>query len=284
MWKPSLALFGTVLLGSPAVAQLEITCSLPGTFVDISATGTALGLADEGVVEITPGFDLTATLFAGDGSGRVWVANNGAVGFLGDDGTAGAFWLNTTLPNFGLFGGAHGTPQALAAYWDDLDADTGDVYHETIGAAGSRVLIIQWQDRPHYSGDAVIDGDEATLQVQIFEDASAGTGYAQLIYQDVDFLDPEFDEGASATVGYQAGGIENDVQWSFNTPGSVQAGDVLTLRRVGDANGDGVVNVSDFLLLLAEWGPCAACDCAADFDGDGEVSVTDFLLLLTSWG
>ncbi|MHC4129015.1 MAG: hypothetical protein ACYS1E_14450 [Planctomycetota bacterium] len=285
MQKPCLALIGAALAGSPAAAQLEITSSLPGAFTDISATGSSLNLADEGVVEITPGFDLTATLFAGDGSGRVWVSNNGAVGFLGDGGSSGAFYLNTTLPNFGLFGGSHGAPQALAAYWDDLDADTGDVYHETVGAAGSRVLIIQWQDRPHYSGDPVIDGDEATFQVQIFEDASAGFGYAQLIYQDVDFLDPAFDEGASATIGYQAGGLENDVQWSFDTPGSVQAGDVLTLRRVGDANGDGVVNVTDFLDLLAGWGPCPDCDaCAADFDGTCGVSVNDFLLLLACWG
>ena len=65
----------------------------------------------------------------------------------------------------------------------------------------------------------------------------------------------------------------------------MRAGDVLTLRRVGDANGDGVVNVTDFLDLLAGWGPCADCDdCAADFDGTCGVSVNDFLLLLSCWG
>jgi hypothetical protein len=284
MRRSCLALFGSLLVASPAVAQLEMTCSLPGTFVDISSTGTALGLADEGVVEIPAGFDLTTTLFAGDGSGRVWVSNNGAVGFLGDGGSAGAFFLNTALPNFGLFGGVHGTPQSLPVYWDDLDADTGDVYYETVGTAGSRVLIIQWQDRPHYSGDPVLDGNETTFQVQIFEDASAGTGYAQFLYQDVDFQDPALDEGASATIGYQADGHQNDVQWSFDTPGSVQAGDVLTLRRVGDSNGDGVIDVTDFLLMLGTWGPCIdCCACTSDFDDDCEVGITDFLLLLAWW-
>jgi hypothetical protein len=285
MWRPGLALFGILLVASTAAAQLETTCSLAGSFIDISTTGTGLGLGDDGVVEIPPGFDLTATLFAGDGSGRIWVSNNGAVGFLGDGGSVGAFYLNTTLPNFGLFGGAHGTPQALALYWDDFDSDTGDVYYETVGAAGSRVLVIQWQDRPHYPGDAVIDGDEATFQVQIFEDASSGSGYAQFIFQDVDFQDPALDEGASSTIGYQAGGIENDVQWSFNTPGAVGAGDVLTLRRIGDSNGDGTVDILDFLLMLGTWGPCAdCCACASDFDDDCEVSITDFLLLLAWWG
>ncbi|MHC4080816.1 MAG: right-handed parallel beta-helix repeat-containing protein [Planctomycetota bacterium] len=48
---------------------------------------------------------------------------------------------------------------------------------------------------------------------------------------------------------------------------------------------DGNVNVQDFLMLLADWGPCAACDiCPADFDGDCMVGVTDFLLLLANWG
>jgi hypothetical protein len=48
---------------------------------------------------------------------------------------------------------------------------------------------------------------------------------------------------------------------------------------------DGNVNVQDFLMLLADWGPCADCDnCPADFDGDCEVGVTDFLILLAKWG
>ncbi|MHC4218325.1 MAG: dockerin type I domain-containing protein, partial [Planctomycetota bacterium] len=55
---------------------------------------------------------------------------------------------------------------------------------------------------------------------------------------------------------------------------------------VGDINGDGLVDVSDFLLLLAAWGPCPdPCPptCAADLDGDCAVTVTDFLLLLANW-
>jgi len=51
---------------------------------------------------------------------------------------------------------------------------------------------------------------------------------------------------------------------------------------LGDLDGDGVVGVTDFLLLLAVWGPCPGC--AEDLDGDGTVGVTDFLLLLAAWG
>ena len=52
----------------------------------------------------------------------------------------------------------------------------------------------------------------------------------------------------------------------------------------GDINGDGVVNIEDFLALIAAWGPCGDCnDCPADFDGDCMVGVTDFLILLENW-
>ena len=37
----------------------------------------------------------------------------------------------------------------------------------------------------------------------------------------------------------------------------------------GDLNGDGVVGVADFLILLGSWGPCPDCnDCPADIDGN----------------
>jgi len=49
-----------------------------------------------------------------------------------------------------------------------------------------------------------------------------------------------------------------------------------------DLNGDGVVNVSDLLILLGAWGPCADCD--EDLNGDGVVNVSDLLILLGAWG
>jgi hypothetical protein len=52
-----------------------------------------------------------------------------------------------------------------------------------------------------------------------------------------------------------------------------------------DLNCDGVVDVSDLLLLLAAWGPCPENqDCPGDLDGDGAVDVSDLLILLANWG
>jgi hypothetical protein len=66
------------------------------------------------------------------------------------------------------------------------------------------------------------------------------------------------------------------------------AGGPATIRIVplGDLNGDGVVGINDFLLLLGAWGPCPdpPAPCPADLDGDGTVGVLDFLILLANWG
>ncbi len=55
--------------------------------------------------------------------------------------------------------------------------------------------------------------------------------------------------------------------------------------RLGDLDGDGVVGITDFLMLLGEWGPCADCgSCSADLVGDCNVGITDLLALLSNWG
>ena len=52
---------------------------------------------------------------------------------------------------------------------------------------------------------------------------------------------------------------------------------------LADFDQDGVVDVSDFLILLGFWGPCPP-QCLGDIDGDGTVGILDFLLLLGYWG
>jgi DNA-binding beta-propeller fold protein YncE len=55
---------------------------------------------------------------------------------------------------------------------------------------------------------------------------------------------------------------------------------------IGDLDGDGSVSVTDFLAMLARWGPCPdpPDPCPADLDGDGTVDYDDFVILLANWG
>ena len=52
--------------------------------------------------------------------------------------------------------------------------------------------------------------------------------------------------------------------------------------RSTDLNGDSVVDVSDLLMLLGQWG---VNECAiGDLNGDGAIDVSDLLVLLGDWG
>ncbi|MHC5028121.1 MAG: dockerin type I domain-containing protein [Planctomycetota bacterium] len=49
----------------------------------------------------------------------------------------------------------------------------------------------------------------------------------------------------------------------------------------GDVTGDGVVDVSDLVEVIVNWGPC--CGCAADVNADGTVDVTDLVEVIVNW-
>jgi hypothetical protein len=51
---------------------------------------------------------------------------------------------------------------------------------------------------------------------------------------------------------------------------------------LGDANGDGAVNVDDLLLVINSWGTCPV-RCAADMTGDGVVDQGDLEVVLFNW-
>ncbi len=124
----------------------------PGQFIDISMTGTALGLTDDGEATIT-----TTVGNAAFPAGSVTVANNGGIiAAAGED----LATMNTILPNSAW-------PTALLPLWDDIDADTGDVYWQETQVDGTDTLIVQWNDRPRFSNIG-----SATFQVQVFASGS----------------------------------------------------------------------------------------------------------------
>ncbi len=257
----------------------EVSSTEPAVlgYQSISATGLALDLDDDGVATID--LPLTFSFFP---STFVNVSNNGAMSFGGDPALD---YVNQRIPDPFAFSGG----QALFVFWDDMDSDTGNVYFEIIGAAPNRTLIVEWFNRPHYQGDTILDGDEATFQIQVFE-TPIGRTVAQFLYQDVDFQNPAYNNGASASIGYQQNG-KAGVEFSFDTAGAVTAGAVLTIRapqaktscRVGDTNCDGGINFDDIgsfvVALTGETGYASAfpaCDfLLSDASGNGLVDFDD---------
>ena len=259
-------------------------------WVEIAGTGTPLNLSSDGVAEVPLPF--ANALFR---TGPVMVGNDGAISFYGPP------WLpywNSPIPSGALFGGE----PVLAPLWDDLGARTGNVFWQTTGTPPERTFIVEWYNRPYDPGDYVLDGDEVTFQVQVFETAVYGV-FAQYLYLDTDFLDLSHDNGASASVGFQMSGASG-CQWSYHIPGSVAPGLVLSVQAqagpssadanldgipdecevVGDVNCDGNVDLADinpFVLYLSNFAGWLATypDCPptnGDINGDGTYGQESF--------
>jgi hypothetical protein len=212
--KTLMGLVAVAGMASAASAQLSIVNNVPGTFVDISGTGTALNLGDDTLVNIT-----TTVANALMTSPNVRISNNGAVAL--NSTTAAVSFTNATIPGTGTPVGLTAATRYLAPFWDDFDSETGNVYWQEIGGT----LYIQWHDRSHFPGPTA---DHATLQLQLH---SSGPALAQFLYMDIE--GPSWGGGTSATIGYVEGpagpNSGNNIQWSFDTALSVRNGTVLSL-------------------------------------------------------
>jgi hypothetical protein len=89
----------------------------------------------------------------------------------------------------------------------------------------------------------------------------------------------------------QAPPVEGSVNLELfapGTPGAIQAGALpVPGLRTGDANGDGVTDLSDLAQLLSSFGYCATdleYNSAVDFDRSGCISLGDLALMLALFG
>ncbi|MBA8885466.1 hypothetical protein FHW13_003331 [Dokdonella fugitiva] len=173
--------------------------TVAAAFVDITSTGTGLGLADDGEVGITIPFSFS---FYGVPSNQLCIANNGVIVF--GVSTCDVAFSNTALP--GTFGGA-----AIAPFWDDFYQPSGNVYWAVQGTSPNRTVIIEW-DRAHYNVGAETSG-RAQVEAILGEDGSIS-----FQYQNTAFGTPSsFDHGISATIGLQNADASLVNQYSFNT-------------------------------------------------------------------
>jgi len=231
MMKRCVAL-AALALGAVAVAQaipLSIVNNLPGTFLDISGTGTAIaGVGDDTEHLI----DTTVGNGAFPATNQVGVGNNGAM-IAGLTALPAIGFTNATINPAVSTVPAGITPTTgqgyLLPFWDDLDPEpepsATTLYWQEIGGT----LYVQWNNVAHFSA-APGTTERITFQVQVF---SSGPILAQYLYSDSVFggANAINDNGASATIGYVDGAnalADTNVLWSFNTA-SIQSGSVLSL-------------------------------------------------------
>ena len=153
-------------------------------FIDISTTGAALipPLADDGETGITTvnNYPFYNTL-----TNEFTVGTNGGI----SPGSLTANIFQITFPS---------TTPLIMPYGDDLDTDFGNIYWEEIGT----LLIVQWDEIPHFSGAGDTDG--VNFQIQF----DSVTGVITFVYGDVIFASDTStanDWGGSASIGINAG-------------------------------------------------------------------------------
>lgn len=163
----------------------------PPPFIDISASGTALNISDDGAVAVTAPFPLR---LYGAESTSLCVGNNGGIGF-GPGGCSSFPYSNRPLPATNLTGAS------LLPYWDDLMAG-GAAYHGAVGTAPNRQYVVAWHNKTNYGDVGLPDGQHGATFEVVFNE-SAGT--VLFSYRTASFggVAASYDNGASATVGLQ---------------------------------------------------------------------------------
>jgi len=207
-------------------------CGGGGGFIDISGTGTALGLSDDGSADVTMPFSFN---YYGTSSNLLSVGNNGGIIFGVSGG--GLTYTNVSLP--AAFSGP-----AILPLWDDFDSSSGDVYTDIRGTAPNRQFIVEWYQRTHFTGNT----DSATFEV-IFDESD---GALHFWYDDVDYTavgnvsnDPDVcDGGLCATIGLESdstlfnqysafeASVTNGggIAWTPTTPQTFTATDSVTVN------------------------------------------------------
>lgn len=90
----------------------------------------------------------------------------------------------------------------------------------------------------------------------------------------------EADHVDSILVNWPGGQVSRTLS---NYPGN-QTWTLYPPAMLGDANSDGVIDMSDLLALLSGWGELQSGSEIMDINGDGVIDVSDLLALLAMWG
>ena len=232
-------------------------------------TGAERGIADRPLDETygagTVNIDRSHRIISG---GRVWggIYSN-APGEAGLHGFDQAFCLagNSRWWRFSIGGLVEEV--SIAATWNRIvntsftgySMGDGEIRLWRIAGDGSLTSLVGDQGLDVFAeGNVVSRSDVANLELLFLRDLAPGDYMLELHHN----------------AGSGASSLTAGVAWHFSDPEPV---DVL-----GDVNGDGFVNITDLLLVIANWG-CFG-ECIGDVTGDDTVDVSDLLLVIANWG
>jgi MSHA biogenesis protein MshQ len=242
-------LFALLLLAvfwlSPARAQTynfddSAAAALAYPWIDISTTGTQIGLADDQVSSnLDMGFTFT---FGASAYTRVRIASNGMLMFGGTS----TEYVNTELPFTGN-GAEPNIDAVMVPLFDDYQPDGLGTFirYRAMGTAPNRVFVVTWLAIPYYcwnrngsgcDNDNQTTGAFATFQVQIYEQ-----GQFVYRYGSVNGAGGTHSTGATftnpggGTVGYELNDTDF-VQYSYRSA-SVPSGRTVLWTRTGTAPG-----------------------------------------------
>ncbi|WP_414586778.1 PEP-CTERM sorting domain-containing protein [Scytonema sp. PCC 10023] len=192
-----------VTIGADAFGYTA-TDEIPFTFQDISTTGTGvLAGQDDASASANLGFDFN---FYGTNYNSASFSTNGLISFVSS---------NNQFSNQNLTTAVFGDNPSIAVLWDDwqfFSSGTDAVYYQTVGTAGNRQFITQW----NLASGFFSSPSTVSFQSVLFE----GSNDIVFSYQDLDSGDFR-SFGGSATVGIRnVNGQSNgrNLQWSFNSP------------------------------------------------------------------
>jgi hypothetical protein len=212
---------------------VPVPCPSSGGFIDITGTGTPLGLGDDSSADVTMPFSFN---FYGTTSNVLTVSNNG--GALFNTPGSGLPFTNTSLP-------ASLSGPAILPLWDDFDSEQGDVYTDTRGSTPDRQFIVEWFDRVHFSGPSNTDG--ATFELILNENGTIQFEYADVEYSGFGNASGDPDDcsgGVCATIGlqndstlfnqfsaFEASVTDNSgILWTATSPQSFTGTDTVTVN------------------------------------------------------
>jgi putative hemolysin len=165
------------------------------SWIEINATGTDMGLSDDSYfwpIDLPWYFDFYGTLY-----NQVAVGSNGTIYFI--DSYLG--YLNVCLPG----DGGYGVPTFIAGYWDDLNPGAGGaVHYEILGSPGGRMLIVEWDNVPHFG-----TSDPVTYEIILFEGSNSVL---------IQYLDASSEMGNYGTIGIEGDLTTNYLEYSCNAP------------------------------------------------------------------